>query len=161
MLQATAIHPTTVCRARARQSLLKATEAELAKLQGSVNRGRLSGAARIGLRVGEVINRHRVKRHFRIEITDNSFDFARREDAIAAEAALDGIQVIRPSLPGPVRLPRFRAPCRADSPGSVMRRQFWAYVIFSHDHVQGTELRPDSPEDAGFPQNTAMLETRS
>ena len=113
MLQATAIHPTTVRRARARQSLLEATEAELAKLRGSVNRGRLSGAARVGLRVGEIINRHRVKRHFRFEITDNSFDFARREDAIAPEAALGGIQVVRNSLPDSVRLPRFRAPCRS------------------------------------------------
>ena len=88
-----------VHRARTRQSLLEATEAELAKLRGSVSRGRLSGAARIGLRVGEVINRFKVKKHFRIEITDSSFDFARREDTIAAEAALDGIYVIRTSLP--------------------------------------------------------------
>ena len=86
-------------RARTRQSLLEATEEELAKLRASVAAGRLSGAAEIGLRVGEVINRHKVKKHFRTEITDGSFDFARREDRIAAEAALDGIYVIRTSLP--------------------------------------------------------------
>ena len=68
-----------VRRAMTRQPLLQATEAELEKLRGNVSRGRLSGAARIGLRVGEVINRLKVKKHFRIEITDSSFDFARRE----------------------------------------------------------------------------------
>ena len=88
-----------VRRARTRLSLLEATEAELARLQGSVTGGRLSGVARIGLRVGEVINRYRVKKHFRIDITDSRLDFARREDMIAAEAALDGIYVIRTSLP--------------------------------------------------------------
>ena len=86
-------------RAGTRQSLLESTEAELAKLRARVRAGRLSGAAGIGLRVGKVINRYRVKKHFRIEITDNSFDFAQREDTIAAEAALDGICVIRTSLP--------------------------------------------------------------
>ena len=89
----------SVHRAKTRQSLLETTEAELAKLRDSVAAGRLSGAADIGLRVGEVINRHKVKKHFRTEITDSSFDFARREDRIAAEAALDGIYVIRTSLP--------------------------------------------------------------
>ena len=89
-----------VHRARTRQSLLEATEAELAKLQSSVARGRLTGAAKIGLSVGEVINRYRMKKHFRIEITDRQLDFARCQDKIAAEEALDGIYVIRTSLAG-------------------------------------------------------------
>lgn len=86
-------------RARTRQSLLEATESQLEHLAARVARGRLKGDAKIGLRVGEVINRYRMKKHFAITITDTSLDVARREDAIAAEAALDGIYVIRTSLP--------------------------------------------------------------
>ena len=85
-------------RAHTRQSLLEATEGDLEDLQERVRKGRLEGAAEIGLKVGEVINRFRMKKHFAITITDTSLAFARRHDAIAAEAALDGIYVIRTSL---------------------------------------------------------------
>ena len=86
-------------RTRTRLSLLEATEAQLEHLGKRVRKGRLKGAAEIGLRVGEVINRYRMKKHFAITITDISLDFVRRQDTIAAEAALDGIHVIRTSLP--------------------------------------------------------------
>ena len=86
-------------RTRTRLSLLEATEAQLEHLGKRVRKGRLKGAAEIGLRVGEVINRYRMKKHFAITITDISLDFVRRQDTIAAEAALDGIYVIRTSLP--------------------------------------------------------------
>ena len=86
-------------RARTRQSLLEATEGALDGVRRSVESGRLKGAAQIGLRVGREIDRYKVRKHFDIEIAETSFRFARREEAIAAEAALDGIYVIRTSLP--------------------------------------------------------------
>ena len=86
-------------RARTRQALLEATEAQLEHLGKRVEKGRLKGAAEIGVRVGEVINRYRMKKHFAITITDTSLDCVRRQDTIAAEAALDGIYVIRTSPP--------------------------------------------------------------
>ena len=86
-------------RGHTRQSLLEATETQLEHLAARVEKGRLKGEAQIGLRVGEVINRYRMKKHFAITITDTSLAFERRHDTIAAEAALDGIYVIRTSLP--------------------------------------------------------------
>jgi hypothetical protein len=85
-------------RARKRDDLLQATERALAEIQTRVAQGTLEGEAAIGLAVGEVWNRWRVRKHFQIEITDTSFAFARREEQIAAEAALDGIYVLRTSV---------------------------------------------------------------
>jgi transposase len=82
-------------RARKREDLLEATERELAEIQGRVERGTLSGDAEIGLAAGAVWNRYRVKKHFRLEITDTSFSFSRKTEQIDAEAALDGIYVLR------------------------------------------------------------------
>jgi transposase len=58
----------------------------------------LKGAANIGLRVGKVLNRFKMAKHFHLEITDNSFHYQRHEDSIAVEAALDEIYVIRTSV---------------------------------------------------------------
>lgn len=88
-------------RCRKRQELLTATERELAKIAAAVERPSrpLRGADKIGLRAGKVLNRFKVGKHFRIEITDRSFGHARNEEKIAAESALDGFYVIRSSLP--------------------------------------------------------------
>jgi transposase len=88
-------------RARKRQELLAATEKELTPIAAATGRQRrpLRGANKIALRVGKVINHHKMAKHFTIEITDESFPFTRNHDAIAAEAALDGIYVLRTSLP--------------------------------------------------------------
>jgi hypothetical protein len=88
-------------RRQKRQELLAATERELKKIAVAVGRQRrpLRGADKIGLRVGKVINRFKVAKHFRIEITEESFRYERKEEKIAEEAALDGIYVIRTSMP--------------------------------------------------------------
>ena len=88
-------------RTRKREELLAATERDLARVQAAVMRRRdpLRGTAEIGLAVGAVINRHKMRKHFDLSITDAAFDFARKTDEIAAEAATDGVYVIRTSLP--------------------------------------------------------------
>jgi len=88
-------------RARKRQELLEATQKDLAVIAKAVTRPArpLRGANRIGLRVGKVIGRHKVAKHFHIEIVDDSFRCERDQQAIAAEAALDGFYVIRTNLP--------------------------------------------------------------
>ena len=86
-------------RARKREELLQATEKNLAKIRDAVNRTKapLHGRAKIGLRAGRIINKHKMAKHFALTITDTSFSFARREEKIAAEAAIDGIYVVRTS----------------------------------------------------------------
>ena len=88
-------------RCRKRQELLAATEQQLAKIAAAVVRPRrpLHGADKIGLRVGKGVDRFKVAKHFRLEIGETSFTYARDEGKIAAEAALDGFYVIRSSLP--------------------------------------------------------------
>jgi hypothetical protein len=85
-------------RARKRDDLLEATERALTEIAGRVEQGTLEGEAAIGLAVGEVWNRWRVRKHFRVAITDTSFAFVRKQEQIAAEAALDGIYVLRTSV---------------------------------------------------------------
>jgi transposase len=85
-------------RAHKRESLLQATEALLAQVKSSVDAGRLTGQDKIGVQVGKIINRHKVAKHFELSIGDAALSWARRQDAIAAEAALDGLYVIRTSL---------------------------------------------------------------
>jgi len=88
-------------RARKRLELLAATEADLAKIVAATQRGRkpLRGEQAIALRVGRVIARFRMAKHLALTITHTSLAWARRDEAIAAEAALDGLYVIRTSLP--------------------------------------------------------------
>jgi Transposase DDE domain len=85
-------------RARKREALLVATETDLEPIAERVAAGRLTDAAQIGLAVGEVIKRHRVKKHFALEIADGRVSYARRSEQIAEEAALDGIYVLRTSV---------------------------------------------------------------
>jgi len=87
-------------RARKRAELLAATERDLARIQARVRRTRqpLRGAAEIGQALGAVFGQRKVAKHFDTAITDDSFSFTRNHAAIAAEAALDGIYVVRTNL---------------------------------------------------------------
>lgn len=89
-----------VARRRKREDLLAATERELAAIEKAVRRARepLRGQAEIALKVGAVINKYKVAKHFALTISDSEFSFARKTDAIDDEARLDGIYVIRTSL---------------------------------------------------------------
>jgi len=86
-------------RTHKRQQLLEATMKELEKVRASVQRGRLKGKDQIGVRVGRVVNKYKVAKHFSLTIEDGRFDFALLEEQIAAEAALDGVYVIRTNVP--------------------------------------------------------------
>jgi hypothetical protein len=88
-------------RARKRADLLAATERDLARIQAAVARKRhpLRGTAQIALAVGAVIDTHKMAKHFDLTITDAAVSFARKTAAIAAEAATDGLYVVRTSLP--------------------------------------------------------------
>lgn len=85
-------------RGRKREALLAATEQNLDKLVASVNADRLHGADQIGVKLGKIINKHKVGKHFITTVTDETFSYRRDEDKITAEAALDGIYVIRTGL---------------------------------------------------------------
>src|ERR1700719_4102640 len=88
-------------RAHKRESLLAATEKDLAQVQAMVEAGRLSGQDKIGLRAGRVINRYKVAKHFILDVQEQSFAYQRKQDSIALEAALDGIYVVRTSVAAP------------------------------------------------------------
>ena len=86
---------------RKRGELLAATEKELTPIAAATRRQKrpLRGKDKIALRIGKVINHYKMAKHYTLEITDESFTFTRNKDSIAAEAALDGIYVLRTSLP--------------------------------------------------------------
>ena len=86
-------------RTHKREELLSATEHNLEKIKARVDAGKLVGRDEIGLRVGKVINQYKMAKHFELAIGENTFTFARKSAAIAAEAALDGIYIIRTSVP--------------------------------------------------------------
>jgi hypothetical protein len=86
-------------RARKREDLLQATEKLLAPVAARVQAGRLTGAAKIGVEVGKVINKYKTGKHFDVDITDTSLTVTRRQAQIDAESALDGIYVIRTPVP--------------------------------------------------------------
>jgi transposase len=87
-------------RARKREALLAATEKDLARIKTAVERKRtpLRGTADIALAVGTVLNTYKMKKHFELTITDDTFSFVRKTAGIAAEAATDGLYVVRTSL---------------------------------------------------------------
>jgi len=72
---------------------------KLDKVRSKALRGQLYGADRIGVRVGKVIDKHKVAKHFVLEIRDDAFDFSIDAQKVAAEAALDGVYVVRTSVP--------------------------------------------------------------
>ena len=87
-------------RTRTREDLLVATEKDLTRIKAAVGRKRdpLRGTAKIALAVGEVLNTYKMKKHFDLEIADATFSFTRKTAEIAAEAATDGLYVVRTSL---------------------------------------------------------------
>jgi hypothetical protein len=86
-------------RARKRQSLLEATAKDLDRVRNMVKAGKLKGKDKIGVRVGKVINRFKVSKHFVLKITNKRFSYEIHSGHVAAEAALDGVYVIRTNVP--------------------------------------------------------------
>jgi Transposase DDE domain len=103
-------------RARKRESLLAATEADLAKIAAACARARrpLRGRDTIAVRADRILNRRKAGKHFTIAITDDSFSYARNQDSVTAEAKLDGIYVLRTSVgPGDLDSPEVVSSCKA------------------------------------------------
>ena len=90
--------PLARLRTAKRADLLAATTKELEKIKAAVMAGRLEGRDKIGVRVGKVIGKYKVAKHFDLAIKDNAFDFSVNDKRVAAEAALDGLYVIRTSV---------------------------------------------------------------
>jgi hypothetical protein len=88
-------------RARKREALLQATQRDLDAIVTATGRARrpLQGKDAIGLRVGRVINAHKMAKHFELTITETRFTYARKTEQIEAEAARDGFYVIRTNVP--------------------------------------------------------------
>jgi Transposase DDE domain len=86
-------------RAHKREELLGATEKTLEKIKTRVDAAKLAGKDAIGVCVGKIINQYKVAKHFELEIGEATFSFRRKVDSIVAEAALDGIYIIRTSVP--------------------------------------------------------------
>jgi Transposase DDE domain len=86
-------------RARKREDLLAATEENLAKVAAQAAAGRIKGADKIGVRAGRVINKHKMAKHIVLDIGDDHLAWRRDQGAIDAEAALDGLYVIRTPVP--------------------------------------------------------------
>ena len=85
-------------RTHKREDLLAATERQLQTIKERVDAGKLAGADTIGVAVGRVVDKYKVAKHFGLSIDDTTFTFVRKREAIAAEAALDGIYIIRTSV---------------------------------------------------------------
>ena len=131
-------------RRRKREALLAATERELDKVVAATQRPRrpLRGQDAIGLRVGRVLGRFKMAKHFRIDIEDASFRYERVDELIAAEAALDGIYVIRTNVPaqalsGEHAVDTKKAARKAATRGKVMVLR---YFIGSFDYLFGYSL---------------------
>jgi hypothetical protein len=117
-----------------REALLAATEADLEKIKASVAAGRLKDKDKIGVRVGKVIGKHKVGKHFTWDITDAGFSFRRDEEKIAAEARFDGIYVIRTTMTTDA----------ADAPGVVRVYKNLKYVErdFRTIKIDDLDIRP-------------------
>lgn len=127
-------------RAKKRADMLAATEKELAKVAAMAERGAaggragLAGMAAIGERVGRVVNKYQMAKHFQRTITATSFTYARMEESITKEAALDGFYVLRTNVPAE----------RLDTPGVVVAYKSLAHVerAFRHFKLSDLEVRP-------------------
>jgi hypothetical protein len=121
-------------RKRKRSELLAATEEALASVITSVKEGRLAGADKIGLKVGKLLNKFKMAKHFEVSIGENTLSVSRHEDAIAAEAALDGIYVLRTTI----------KKSDLDAPGVVDAYKALANVErdFRHLKIDDIDLRP-------------------
>jgi hypothetical protein len=121
-------------RKRKRSELLAATEEVLAPVIAAVQAGRLAGADAIGLKVGKLINKFKMAKHFEVAIGESTLSVARRDEAIAAEAALDGIYVLRTTIKGD----------DLDAPAVVEAYKALAHVErdFRHLKIDDIDLRP-------------------
>jgi hypothetical protein len=117
-------------RTRKREELLAATEALLAPLLAAVAAGKLLGAAAIGLKAGPLINKYKMAKHFHLAITDTSLTITRDTEKIAAEQALDGIYVLRTSVPAE----------QLDAPGVVTAYKQLSYVERDFRHIKADDL---------------------
>jgi transposase len=118
-------------RAHKREELLAATERNLASIKARVEAGKLKGADAIGLRVGRVVNQYKVAKHFELSIDAASFTFQRMRQSIAAEAALDGIYIIRTSV----------APARMDAADCVRNYKALANVERAFRSLKTVDLK--------------------
>jgi hypothetical protein len=121
-------------RRRKRAELLAATEEALAPIVTAVETGRLVGAEKIGMRLGKVINKRKMAKHFEVQITDTTLAISRRQASIDAEAALDGIYVLRTTI----------SDDDLDAPAVVSAYKDLANVErdFRHIKVDDIDLRP-------------------
>jgi len=117
-------------RARKREDLLAATEKLLAPLIARVQAGRLAGAGPIGVEVGKVISTYKTAKHFAVTITDTTLAIGRRQDRIAAEAALDGFYVLRTPVPA----------SELDAPAVVAAYKNLKYVERDFRHIKSDDL---------------------
>jgi hypothetical protein len=117
-------------RARKREDLLATTEKLLAPIAGRVAAGRLSGAAAIGAKAGQILGTYKMRKHFTIAITDHSLTVARDQASIDAEARLDGIYVIRTPVPG----------TGLDAAGTVTAYKNLKYVERDFRHIKSDDL---------------------
>jgi hypothetical protein len=117
-------------RARKREDLLAATEKLLAPVASRVAAGRLAGAAKIGAKVGEVLGKYKMAKHFDITITDHSLTVERDQAGIDAEARLDGIYVIRTPVPA----------TELDAAGAVTAYKMLKYVERDFRHIKSDDL---------------------
>ena len=117
-------------RARKREDLLAATEKLLAPLIARVAAGRLHGAAEIGRKAGEVLNKHKMAKHLDVTITGTSLDVQRKQDQIDDEARLDGIYVIRTPLPA----------AELGAAGTVTAYKSLKYVERDFRHIKSDDL---------------------
>src|SRR3974390_1490645 len=121
-------------RAAKRESLLAATEEELGTIRASVQAGRVKDADKIGVKVGKVINKRKVGKHFITDIADGRLEFRRDQEKIDAEAALDGIYVIRTSAAEEKLGPAETVEAYKDL--GNLERDFWPM------EAEDTDLRP-------------------
>jgi hypothetical protein len=118
-------------RGHKREELLAATEKHLEKIQARVKAGKLTGADAIGLRVGKVIHQYKVAKHFELSIGEKALSFARKRESIAAEAALDGIYIIRTSV----------SPARMDAADCVRHYKELANVERAFRSLKSVDLK--------------------
>jgi len=120
-------------RHRKRQQLLAATESELSRISRQVKRRTRTplSAAEIGLKVGRVLNRYKMAKHFTLQVADGQFRWARNLEAIQREQQLDGLYVIRTSEPEP----------QLSAPNAVRHYKSLSQVEQAFRCLKGTDLR--------------------
>ena len=117
-------------RARKRENLLAATEKLLAPVVSRVTADKLTGAAEIGKKAGELLNKHKMAKHFEVTITDHSLAVERKQQQIEEESRLDGIYVIRTPVPQ----------AELDAAGTVTAYKNLKYVERDFRHIKSDDL---------------------